>query len=101
LFDKRLPELREMKTERLTVPANDQLVAFVEAMTDPEDAAMTIEKLVGVCLVLIPHSIAACTYPRNGSSDITDMPLVSILDFILQEEFKDWHEGERLILSVI
>ena len=37
-----------MKTERLTVPANDQLVAFFEAMTEPEDATMTIEKLVGV-----------------------------------------------------
>ena len=101
LFDKRLPELREMKTERLTVPANDQLVAFVEAMTEPEDAAMTIEKLVGVYRVLIPHKIAAYTYHRNGTSEITDMPTVRILDFILQDEFNDWREGEMLIQSMI
>ena len=101
LFDKRLPELREMKTERLTVPANDQLVAFFEAMTEPEDAAMTIEKLVGVYRVLIPHKIAAYTYHRNCTSEITDMPTVRILDFILQDEFNDWREGEMLIQSMI
>ena len=90
-----------MKTERLTVPANDQLVAFFEAMTEPEDAAMTIEKLVGVYRVLIPHKIAAYTYHRNGTSEITDMPTVRILDFILQDEFTDWREGEMLIQSMI
>ena len=90
-----------MKTERLTVPANDQLVAFFEAMTEPEDAAMTIEKLVGVYRVLIPHKIAAYTYHRNGTSEITDMPTVRILDFILQDELNDWLEGEMLIQSMI
>ena len=85
LFDKRLPELREMKTDRLTVPANDEIATFVEAMTAPEDAHMTIEKLVGVYRVLIPHTIAAYTYHRNATSEITDMPTVRILDFILQD----------------
>ncbi len=36
LWHKRLPELREMNPDRLTVPANDELVAFVDAMTEPE-----------------------------------------------------------------
>ena len=101
LFDKRLPELREMKTERLTVPANDEIATFVEAMTAPEDAHMTIEKLVGVYRVLIPHTIAAYTYHRNATSEITDMPTVRILDFILQDEFNDWREGEMLIQSML
>ena len=101
LFNKRLPELREMKPERLTVPPNDALVEFVEAMTEPEDAELTIEKLVGVYRVLIPHKIAAYTYHRNGTSEITDMPTVRILDFILQDEFNDWREGEMLIQSMI
>ena len=101
LFDKRLPELREMKTERLTVPANDEIATFVEAMTAPEHAHMTIEKLVGVYRVLIPHTIAAYTYHRNATSEITDMPTVRILDFILQDEFNDWREGEMLIQSML
>tara|TARA_B100001123_G_scaffold431519_1_gene553099 strand:- start:485 stop:886 length:402 start_codon:yes stop_codon:yes gene_type:complete len=90
-----------MKTDRLTVPANDQLVAFFDAMTEPEDATMTIEKLVGVYRVLIPYKIAAYTYHRNATSEITDMPTVRILDFILQDEFNDWREGEMLIQSMI
>ncbi len=47
LWHKRLPELREMNPERLTVPPNDELVAFVDAMTEPEAPELTIEKLVG------------------------------------------------------
>jgi len=101
LFDKRLPELREMQTERLTIPPNDHMVEFFEAMTEPEAAHLTIEKLVGVYRVLIPHKIAAYTYHRNGTSEITDMPTIRILDFILQDEFSDWREGEMLIQSMI
>jgi len=70
-------------------------------MTEPEAAHMTIEKLVGVYRVLIPHKIAAYTYHRNGTSEITDMPTIRILDFILQDEFSDWREGEMLIQSMI
>ena len=32
LWHKRLPELREMRPERLTVPPNDELVAFVNRL---------------------------------------------------------------------
>ena len=35
LMDKRLPELREMNTERLCEPANDEIVTFVDALRDP------------------------------------------------------------------
>ena len=54
LWHKRLPELREMNPERLTAPPNDELVAFVDAMTEPEAPELTIEKLVGVYRVLHP-----------------------------------------------
>ena len=58
-----------MNPERLTVPANDELVAFVDAMTEPEAPELTIEKLVGVYRVLIPHKIAAYTYHLNNTVD--------------------------------
>ena len=61
LWHKRLPELREMKPERLTVPANAAMERFIEAMTEPEAPELTIEKLVGVYRVLIPRFIAAYT----------------------------------------
>lgn len=101
LWHKRLPELREMNPERLTQPANDEIVAFIAAMTEPEDAGMTIEKLVGVYRVLIPHKIAAYTYHLNNTSTITDAPTIRSLKFILQDELDDWREGEMTIQSLL
>ena len=100
LWHKRLPELREINPERLTQPANDEIVAFIDAMTEPEAPELTIEKLVGVYRVLIPHKIAAYTYHLNNTSTITDAPTIRSLNFILQDEFEDWRDGEMLIQSL-
>ena len=62
---------------------------------------MTIEKLVGVYRVFIPHFIAAYTFHRNNTSEITDAPTIRSLNFILQDEFDDWRDGEMLIQSLI
>ena len=80
LWHKRLPELREMNPDRLTQPANDAMVRFVEALTEPEAADQTIEKLVGVYRVFIPHFIAAYTFHRNNTSEITDAPTIRSLE---------------------
>jgi hypothetical protein len=101
LWNKRLPELREMNTERLTVPANDDMVAFMDAVTEPEGPDQTLEKLVGVYRVLIPHKIAAYTYHLNNTSTITDAPTIRSLKFALNDEFEDWRDGEMLIQSLI
>jgi len=101
LWNKRLPELREMNTDRLTVPANEHVEAFFDAMTEPEGQDQTIEKLVGVYRVLIPHKIAAYTYHLNNTSTITDAPTIRSLKFILQDEFEDWRDGEMLIQSLL
>jgi hypothetical protein len=101
LWNKRLPELREMNTERLTVPPNDAVVEFMDAVTDPEAPEATIEKLVGVYRVLIPHKIAAYTYHLNNTSTITDAPTIRSLKFIINDEFEDWRDGEMLLQSLI
>jgi hypothetical protein len=101
LWNKRLPELREMNTERLTEPPNDAMVAFVDAVREPEAPELTIEKLVGVYRVLIPRKIAAYTFHLNATSRITDAPTMRSLRFILQDEFDDWREGEMLLQSLI
>ena len=101
LWNKRLPELREMNTERLTEPPNDEMVAFVDAVREPEAPELTIEKLVGVYRVLIPRKIAAYTFHLNATSRITDAPTMRSLKFILQDEFDDWREGEMLLQSLI
>ena len=101
LWHKRLPELREMNPERLTAPPNDELVAFVAAMTEPEGPELTIEKLVGAYRVLIPAKIAAYTYHLNNTSTITDAPTMRSLKFALADEFEDWRDGEMMLQSLI
>jgi hypothetical protein len=100
LWNKRLPELREMNTERLTLPA-EGMEAFFAAMTEPEAQEQTIEKLVGVYRVLIPHIISAYTYHLNNTSTITDAPTIRSLKFALQDEFEDWRDGEMIIQSLL
>ncbi|MGH9015127.1 MAG: hypothetical protein ACRDZ1_14495 [Acidimicrobiia bacterium] len=101
LWNKRLPELREMNTDRLTQPANDQMIVFVDALREPEAPELTIEKLVGVYRVLLPRKIAAYTFHLNATSRITDAPTIRSLRFILQDEMEDWREGEMLLQSLI
>jgi hypothetical protein len=101
LWHKRLPELREMNPDRLTKPANDGMVAFVEALTEPEAPELTLEKLVGVYRVFIPRFISAYTYHLNATSQITDAPTIRSLRFILQDEYDDWRDGEMMIESLL
>jgi hypothetical protein len=101
LWHKRLPELREMNPDRLTQPPNEAMEAFIEAMTEPEAPDLTIEKLVGVYRVLIPHKIAAYTYHLNNTSEITDAPTIRSLRFALTDELEDWRDGEMLLQSLI
>jgi hypothetical protein len=101
LWHKRLPELREMRPERLIRAPNEALEAFVAALTEPEAADLTIEKLVGVYRVLLPRKIAAYTYHLAGTSRITDAPTIRSLGFILDDEKTDWQEGEMLLQALI
>jgi hypothetical protein len=101
LWDKRLPELREMNTARLTQPANEAVVELLDAVREPEAPDQTIEKLVGVYRVLMPRIIAAYTFHLNATSRITDAPTQRSLGFALQDDFEDWREGEMLLQSLI
>jgi hypothetical protein len=101
LWHKRLPELREMNPDRLTRPANDELVAVMDGVTGPEAPGATIEKLTGAYRFLIPHKIAAYTFHLNNTSTITDAPTIRSLKFALNDELEDWRDGEMLLQSLI
>src|SRR5207248_7095298 len=93
--------LRELNPDRLTQPANAAIVAFMDALTAPEAPGETIEKLVGVYRVLIPHKVAAYTFHLNATSTITDAPTIRWLKFILVDEMDDWRDGEMMIESLV
>ena len=90
-----------MRPDRLITAPNTALEAFVAALTEPEAADLTIEKLVGVYRVLLPRKIAAYTYHLAATSRITDGPTIRSLGFILEDERTDWQEGEMLLQSLI
>jgi hypothetical protein len=71
------------------------------AMTEPEAPELTIEKLVGVYRVLIPHKVAAYTYHLNNTSTITDAPTIRSLRLALADEMDDWRDGEMLVQSLL
>ncbi|MDH3682353.1 MAG: hypothetical protein OEV40_20670 [Acidimicrobiia bacterium] len=101
LWHKRLPELREMNPDRLTNPPNGEMDAFVEAVGEPEGPDQTIEKLVGLYRVFLPHLIAAYTYHLNNTSQITDAPTIRSLNFCLMDDMEEWREGEMIIQSLV
>lgn len=101
LWHKRLPELREMNPDRLTLPPNPEMEAFVQALGTPEAPNETIEKMVGLYRVLLPNLIAAYTYHLNNTSTITDSPTIRSLNFCLQDDMEEWREGEMIIQSLL
>src|SRR6185437_7686496 len=62
LWHKRLPELREMNPDRLTVPPKGGAGAFRHPPPEAGAADPTLQELGGVYRVLIPHKIATYTY---------------------------------------
>ncbi len=101
LWHKRLPELREMNPSRLTKPPNETMEAFFVALGEPEAAGQTIEKLVGLYRVLLPHLIGAYTYHLNNTSQITDAPTIRSINFCLLDDMEEWREGEMILQSLV
>jgi hypothetical protein len=100
-WDNRLPKLREMNRERLTGPPNPEFEVFMEALAEPGDPELTIEKLVGPYRVLIPRLIGVYTFHCNGTSRITDAPTIRVLNVMIPDCFDTWRDGEMLLQSLI
>ncbi|MEM8922829.1 MAG: hypothetical protein AAGD35_04945 [Actinomycetota bacterium] len=101
LWHKRLPELREVNPERLTIAPNAEMEALVDALAVLDEPERTIEKLVGFYRVLLPHLIAVYTFHRNRSSRLGDAPTIRSLTFCLNDDMEQWREGEMILQSLI
>lgn len=96
LWRHRLPELREPDEER-SEPANDAFSEFMQELTSPDDPDATIEKLVGVYRVLVPHLLAVYSFHQRVTSDIVDAPTVRILKFMIDDDVEQLICGEMMI----
>jgi len=94
----RLPELSGVDRDGLTVPANSDLVTF---MDDLQGSERTIEKLVGLYRVVLPRAIAAYAGHLERASEVTDAPTIRALKLVLGDDLDDWKEGEMLLQSLI
>jgi hypothetical protein len=96
LWRQRLPELREPNDSRAE-PANNEFARFMIELTSPDDPDLTVEKLVGIYRVLVPHLLAVYTFHQRVTSDIVDAPTVRILKFMLDDDVNQLIEGEMMI----
>jgi hypothetical protein len=96
LWRERLPELREVKEDRAE-PANEAFAAFIVELTSPGEPDETIEKLVGIYRVLVPHLLATYSFHQRVTSDIVDAPTVRILKFMIDDDVEQLITGEMMI----
>jgi hypothetical protein len=101
LWHERLPELHDVASEELTRPAGPEIEELMAALGRPTDGGATIEKLVGMYRVFLPHLIAAYTYHLNNVSELADAPTIRALNFCLLDDMEEWREGEMMLQTLI
>ncbi len=83
---KRLPELRAGRNvNTASEAANQGFADVIQAVAEPEDPDLTIEKLAGAFDVLRPHLIEVYETTMRGSDQIADAPTVELLDDIVRK----------------
>jgi hypothetical protein len=82
-------------------PSDEQLATFAAALTEPQALELTVEKLVGVYRVVLPHTIAAYTRHLRAASPVTDGPTIRALRLVLSDELDHWRDGEMLVQSLV
>jgi hypothetical protein len=83
---KRLPELRAGRNLNIASEApNHGFAEFINAVADPEDPELTIEKLSGMFDVLSPHLIEVYDATTRSTDQIADAPTVDLLEDIVRK----------------
>jgi hypothetical protein len=83
------------------LPSDEQLAAFAAALTEPRAPGLTVEKLVGVYRVALPHTIATYTRHLRAASAVADGPTIRALRLVLSDELDHWRDGEMLLQSLV
>ncbi|MCZ6465647.1 MAG: hypothetical protein O7A09_15055 [Proteobacteria bacterium] len=95
---KRLPELRcGRKQVEASEVANEGFAGFVQAVTEPEDPDLTVEKLAGVFDVLKPHLIEVYEDTIRSTDQIADAPTIEILEDIVRKTRRHVAWGQEVL----
>ena len=94
-FGKRLPELRAHA--QVSEPASDRVVAFMDALEEPEAPQQTVERLVGVYRVLKPHLLASYHDHLVRANPVYEPPTRRILVGCIDDERRHIAAGETIL----
>lgn len=94
----RMPELREVDSEALTVPPGPRAAEAFEVLAA---ADTTVTRLAGVVRVALPRAIAAHDDHLARCTPVADAPLARSLRMVLDDEVTDWRSGEALLQRLI
>ena len=83
---KRLPELRAGRNVNVASESSNRGFAdFIQEVGAPEEPEETIEKLVGLFIVLKPHLLANYEDNIRNTDQITDAPTIELLEDIARK----------------
>jgi hypothetical protein len=95
---KRLPELRAGRNlNTASTAANQGLVDLIQAVAEPEDPELSIEKLTGVFDVLKPHLIDVYEITGRATDQIADAPTVELLEDIARKSRRHVAWGQEVL----
>ena len=92
---RRLPELRAQA--QVSEPANPEVVAFMDALEEPEQPGQTVERLVGVYRVLKPHVLAVYLDHLARANPVYEPPTRRILLGLVEDEGRHITAGEVIL----
>lgn len=94
----RLPELRcGRKSATASESANQGFADFIEAVSEPENPDLTIEKLVGIVDVLKPHLIQVYETTARETDQICDAPTIELLEDIVRKTRRHVSWGKEVL----
>ena len=93
-WGKRLPELRA--AAQVSQPANERLVAFMDALEAAEAPEQTVERVVGVYRVLKPQLLAAYEAHLASTNAVYEPPTCRILSRCIADERRHVAAGESI-----
>jgi len=95
---RRLPELRcGRKAVEASEASNQAFADFIQALSDPEQPDLSIEKLAGIFDVLKPHLVEVYERTMRETDQISDAPTIEILDTIVRKTRRHIAWGQEVL----
>ncbi len=100
LWRERIPELAHINPDRIGLAPNREWVELFDALASPGDEP-SIERLVAVYRVLVPHLVAAYSFHLDHTAPVTDANTIRALKLVLRDDLDHWRQGELHLQELV